>query len=814
VSTIATVPQEFAGSAARGRALPDWRRGLAWCVATLLVWLALVAWQREVLWWPPYVDFAMGVFTEANWLVENDFDYEKLRTEEPFGNLGGARVYMTSILPTLVAGLMIWLPSHEQVMLASHLFTLAFAAVLFVGTVGVSREGLSWPVAALVGAALATTPLVRAQTEMLGLDLPCATCGILAAWCLLRERGVLAALWSTMAFLMKPTGMLVTLVALAYLTWLAGCAWRAGARGRKRFLLVAFGAHAVALAVQVTIYLWGGISTRISSGTMMPFEYVGFSDVIGICPDLVLVVLLLSVVSGVSWLLLVWRQSGSIWSRVAAATFTDTPAARLSVYGWLTLVGTCLTIALYVRFPVPRYFMVAVPWVWILAGVWWGGVMRWERGAAVALAAMCAVNLVNTNGRFFPVSADMPRNGPALERSGEYRADHRAAMEAMKVVVAQGPEAKLLASHPWNYYAAIPRLGFTNDPQGGYTINPIVRPEFKVAGELFRDHPRELVVVYCENQPAKLGEITIPLPEEEDEILYDDGAASPLIVYRKRFEESPEAYDRWLLAHYWYDDTLENRPALSLTTRAAVLAKQGFADQAEALLRLAIERDPEDSRSGLALAEMLRRRGLVAAAGLRCMQVLAREPEHARAHLVLGSCRYQQGNLAAADEELKQALEDPESAGEAKYWLGLVRWKQTEVAEAESLLVEAAESGWNEGVVQAQLGQLQLERGELERAERSLERSVEVQPELALAHYLWGLVRREQGDLSGAAAHLQDAVRREPKNSEALCALGTVYEQQGDLVQAREQFALALAAEPNHSQAAAGLARTRQRAGQ
>ena len=54
---------------------------------------------------PPYEDQAAGLWAEATYLIETDFDYQRLRTEEPqfVDGVGGRRSYLINLQPTLVA---------------------------------------------------------------------------------------------------------------------------------------------------------------------------------------------------------------------------------------------------------------------------------------------------------------------------------------------------------------------------------------------------------------------------------------------------------------------------------------------------------------------------------------------------------------------------------------------------------------------------------------------------------------------------------------------------------------------------------------
>jgi hypothetical protein len=72
-----------------------WPRRFRWLGGSLTLLAALAVARWDIIDSPPYYDFALGLFTEANYLVETDFDYYRLRYFEKVGNDGGPRVYMT-----------------------------------------------------------------------------------------------------------------------------------------------------------------------------------------------------------------------------------------------------------------------------------------------------------------------------------------------------------------------------------------------------------------------------------------------------------------------------------------------------------------------------------------------------------------------------------------------------------------------------------------------------------------------------------------------------------------------------------------------
>jgi len=104
-----------------------------WWVAWLVITIGLTVWRFEVIDSPPYWDFGQGLWHEANYLAETNFDYQRLWYEEKRIWEGGADCYRTSILPTVVAVLMkIGPPPFAQI--AFHLLTFACTAAILLLT--------------------------------------------------------------------------------------------------------------------------------------------------------------------------------------------------------------------------------------------------------------------------------------------------------------------------------------------------------------------------------------------------------------------------------------------------------------------------------------------------------------------------------------------------------------------------------------------------------------------------------------------------------------------------------------------------------
>jgi Tfp pilus assembly protein PilF len=752
-------------------------------IAWLLLWLLISLWRVTVVTSPPYCDFALGLFVEANWLVDNDFDYWKLRHEEKAGNDGGPRVYMTSALPTLLALLMKTGLSTTGVMVVSHLITFAMAAALLVMVFAMLRPFVGRLAALLACAATMTTPLFGVQIEMIGLDLPMATLAVAAALAALRGRFTWAAILSTAAFLMKNTGLVATAALFAFLlvqVLVAPSDGRLAAWRRHRGGVVAL---TLALVAQTLIFRWGNTGERLTDRATMPFQYVNFSHVLGICPDLVLLTLIFLVVGLFAALFFIrsnWRREREkplatrAWTLLRQALV----ARPLLLLAWLMVIALALAIALIVGFPVPRYFTLGVPFIYVIAAIMLFG-WRPLRPLATGLSlAWIGLNVANAHGRFFPSIDRWQRNGPTLERSFEYRADHHAIIAAMREIEKSCRGQAIVTGQPFAFYLEYPRLGYVDQPLTGYVMNPYTGRRFANVSRLFVDHPRELVFVYVDNIYYGLSQITIGPPKPGDEVLYIDKAASPLVVYRRRLPDSAKTVqdvELWYLRNLWFDDSLDRRESLSLATRAAVLQAHGFPGQAVALLRLGIEARPGDTSSRLELARMLLTGGQTDEAMMHALEAAWLDPNSAEAYYLLGFGRAQQGDFVKAAAELQRALLLDPNHLSARFRLAQVRLQQGSANDAieDLLLLLLREPDHLPARLQLAAAYLRQER--YDEAISEIDKVLARDATLADAYVQRAEVRLKQGQPNDAFQDFAKALQLAPANVPALLGLGRLH---------------------------------------
>lgn len=230
--------------------------------AFVLVFAMLLVVHRECIDSPITHDQAKGLWNEATFLANNRFDYYRLRFFEQTQAQGGGSYYITSILPTLIALTMIATPSPIYPIVIYHLFCIACAAAIAVVIFEMIRPIGGALGAAMACAALLTTPLFSLQIELAGMEIPTLLFVVFSALAIHRGRPALAAAHANLAFLMKPTGAMMTAVGMTYyLLAIPLILWRRREPRDEplRPYLVGLILFAVSFFVQLLVFAYGGM---------------------------------------------------------------------------------------------------------------------------------------------------------------------------------------------------------------------------------------------------------------------------------------------------------------------------------------------------------------------------------------------------------------------------------------------------------------------------------------------------------------------------------------------------------------------------
>lgn len=254
---------------------------------------------------------------------------------------------------------------------------------------------------------------------------------------------------------------------------------------------------------------------------------------------------------------------------------------------------------------------------------------------------------------------------------------------------------------------------------------------------------------------------------------------------------------------------LDQGPRLLL---AELLLQCGQLDEAEALFRVVLHREPDNCRASLGLAQGAFERDDLPL----CLEHLgqATDDPHTRkaAHVFLAGVQQRRGDRAAAERALRDSqdlpddlpwpdpLYDPVREMGVGYLQVITRaaalLKENQAEQAIPLLQRAAldrpQSSW----ACVLLGRAWLRLGNFAAAEKALQESVRRAPDSVEGHFYLGVVLSEQRDFAGAIPYFRKSAELKPDYALAWYNLGFCCKQQGDRTGAREAFRKAIECRP------------------
>ncbi|MFO0946054.1 MAG: hypothetical protein U1D30_08920 [Planctomycetota bacterium] len=542
----------------------------------ILIWLIVLAslcmFRGEPLTSPPYEDHALGIWNEANFLATHNFDYLRLRySEKNILEGGGVRSYMISVLPTLLALLIVVSPAPIIPIIVFHIVVYASASLIFTLMFAILYERTGGVVAMLASLATLTTPLYLVQTQMIGMEIIMTAAGFVGFVLLTRGRPVTAALFFLFAFFVKASGQIFTLAAIVfYFLQLLGMR-PSGAlftRAKGRLGLIA---NSLALLLEIAAGLWADDPAIRLSDLNWP-SMLRFPQVMLWAPDVAAIFSLSLLLAPIAFLAWQVRHLAPRFKRANPLAIRRAILGQLVeeqapvVFAFIFLSGLTLALNLYVVFP--RYVVPGIPFVYILLSLAATLLSVPRAPLAALLALIVSVNLINHDGKWYPsanaIARDEfaywtwwhPRMGVLTERSEEYIQDHDSIVRMMGFL-----ENNYL-SHPiiteqllFDFYLLNPVCGYVLTPF------PHVLPlnNFEKAINDFKQTMTPIIAGQSDNFPVYIwsgkSRTLIPPPGPYTEILFQDNHPTlPYVLYRFKPEALPKdlaALEEWYLDHTW-----------------------------------------------------------------------------------------------------------------------------------------------------------------------------------------------------------------------------------------------------------------------
>ncbi len=408
----------------------------------LVMALLILVSKWPVLDQPPVWDSSMSVFPAAITLAHNGLDLAAL-LREPGYFLGGPTQHSLSLVTWLTALAYRSLGDRPQVVLpVLHLLHFAIGALAMTALWRIGRALLgALPALAVVGAMFLFPPLF-VQLGYMYLEMPVLASTALAVEAWIRGKNGKAAIWATMASLVKPTGAIVA-GALALASLLSGGPWR------SRFS-------------KAGVLLSGPLAAALLTFALKPAGIPGFGRLrttviyITSVPDLAVLLVLFLLLSAL-WR--PWRGEGP--AARAQLAFASLFVTFFTFFSLLVPLGRSVPI-------LPRYYILIFPFVWLgLAAMLQPRIS--PRLSAVLLAVLAAFFLTNLSGRLYPNNTI--NNFAIIERSMAYRDLLELQSRGAEELSARSVEAPVFFDLPLHFKLEYPEMGYkATRPVNGYCL--------------------------------------------------------------------------------------------------------------------------------------------------------------------------------------------------------------------------------------------------------------------------------------------------------------------------------------------------------
>jgi tetratricopeptide (TPR) repeat protein len=254
---------------------------------------------------------------------------------------------------------------------------------------------------------------------------------------------------------------------------------------------------------------------------------------------------------------------------------------------------------------------------------------------------------------------------------------------------------------------------------------------------------------------------------------------------------------------------------------AELLLQLGRMDEAEALFRTVLGREPDNSRAHMGLAQTAFERDDLTV----CLEHLrqATDDPHTRraAHVLLAEAHQRRGDRAAAEKALREGQDlpddlpwpDPLSDAVQELVVGYLQvithaaslLQQNQPMEAIPLLQRASEDYPESGWACVLLGRSWIRAGNLPAAKKAMHEALRRAPDSVEGHFYLGVVLSEQKDYAAAIPYFDEATQLKPDYALAWYNLGFCRKQQGDRAAARQAFQMAIACKPQFAEARINL---------
>jgi len=153
----------------------------------------------------------MGPFTEGIWLLENNFNFIKLAMEELPWHMGGPRVYFITLYPSFLAVMMKIIKNQQLFLLFNHLLTIGLSSGIITIFFKILRRYISNRISFLFTILILLHPMYLSHTYAISMEIPILFFSIIAIYYFLKERFILAGVFSIISFSIKAPSIAISM---------------------------------------------------------------------------------------------------------------------------------------------------------------------------------------------------------------------------------------------------------------------------------------------------------------------------------------------------------------------------------------------------------------------------------------------------------------------------------------------------------------------------------------------------------------------------------------------------------------------------
>ena len=256
----------------------------------------------------------------------------------------------------------------------------------------------------------------------------------------------------------------------------------------------------------------------------------------------------------------------------------------------------------------------------------------------------------------------------------------------------------------------------------------------------------------------------------------------------------------------WPMHSMAEMRAITEANVGTELQAQGRLDEAIALYRAALARDPNDALTHSNLGTALKANGQLDEAIAQYRTALDLAPNDADGHYNLGNALMAQGQLVDAADRFRDALRIEPGLAEAHLNLGIALGSLGQTEEAADHFRRAIELEPNGVEALNNLGLLRAAQGRLDEAIALFRRALAIDADFADAHMNLASTLDQAGAAAEALPHFRRAVELAPESASAHNDLGVMLAQQNQLDDAIGHFRQAIRIAPDFAEAHGNLA--------